>query len=332
MGKLGEILPLRGHGTLRVHLENAAIRAGEELIGSVQLNVSQPIEVQSLGVAIDGKERIQWEEANQADGTKNRNEQILLTDETTLLVPPGNSPAMTLPQGNYNYPFKFLLPENLAASFEYRSREVKGLDIVYVDVEYNLTVKLSLQGELKTDIKWSVPFVIEHPFDTASRGRSVSLSTSEVVRSMGIFKKGTCSVRMDMENDVLDAETPIQVRAGIDNAFRESARGIHLTLYEDVWIDRKTRGGAKVRQSSRVICTRSFDPIELRREATPKLVLPVLPNNIYHAEPMLPSLKSHFIHALSYRVVLEIPLSSTSKATVAAPVTVVRKPRVAAFF
>ncbi|TMW58599.1 hypothetical protein Poli38472_010158 [Pythium oligandrum] len=325
MGKLGEVLPLGDHGSLHVTLEQTTVQCGGSLTGAVHLNVTKPLDVKLLGVEIDGKERIQWEESSHDGIRKHIKEHTFLNETVTLVSSPSVTSSLTIEQGNYTHPFTFQVPTALTPTLAYKSWQVEGLESVHVYVEYSLTVKFALSGPLNTTVKWSVPFTVEPEAASgpaAVQSKGVSASTSQSVRSMGIINRGTCHVRMELDSEIQDATSPIQVRVIIENASKQSLKLVDLKLYEDAYIT----GTNEPHRSSRVVCARRFDRPSIKDEPMLKLSLPVLPNDLYQYQPILPTMATHFIPSLGYRVVVECSLASSSKTKVSAPIRIVRRP------
>ncbi|TMW58597.1 hypothetical protein Poli38472_010156 [Pythium oligandrum] len=325
MGKTGEVFPLAGYGTLRVDLEQTTIKDGETLAGVVRLDLTEAIDVLALSLDVFGKERLQWEDSVQGKQIKDH---PILSGAIPLLLPPLKDPSAILSSGHHEFPFTFQLLVDLAPSFAYKTWRVEDLENVHVYVEYTITVKLMLTGPQEAELFWSVPFVVEASecVDPEFEGKPMTVSTTQSVRSLGVIKTGKCFLRMDLDNDTQDAMSPVQVRVTIDNASRQALKTIHLNLYEDVSIDRHFSGENHHSESSRLVCTRRFDPSTFQSDSAVTLVLPTTPNDLYQFKPVLPTMRTHFIQSLSYRVAVECSMSSGGHAELWAPIRVIRPP------
>ncbi|TMW58600.1 hypothetical protein Poli38472_010159 [Pythium oligandrum] len=323
MGKHGDILPLQGHGAVCVCLDNTTVQAGGSVNGLVQLAVTKAIDVTALDVEFSGNEHLKWDENAERCSKTHR----IHSNKATLLTPPSPASVLTLAPGNYSYPFVFQLPNNLTPSFAFKSWCVDDIKNVQVMVDYEISLNLGLEGDLKANVKWSVPLNLEAPassYAPSMETKPLTASTTQVVRPMGLFSRGKCDVTLEMEKDVHDTKSPIPVRVTVENASKQSLQAIHLVLYEDVTIDRYLAGKNRLCQTSRVVCARRFNHKEIKSNGALSLALPLLANDLYRLKPLQPTMRSHFIHSLSYRIGVECALTASGRAKVSAPVRIIQ--------
>ncbi|TMW58574.1 hypothetical protein Poli38472_010133 [Pythium oligandrum] len=327
MGRIARKLKIGVRGSLDVEIEQTSVLPGETITGTVRLNVDKPIVAQGLSVVFTGRERLRWDELNDEPGYPH-DEKYELHDEKIILINPlttGNE-TLALEPGSLEYSFAFDLPESLPESFTYRSNRIKGMDRVRIAVEYDVTAILLVEGFLKADLECVVPIEVQSiSSPSIPHGDTVTAFKKDETRLLGFIKQSTCDVNLSVKSNVLDARSMVVANVDIAHSSKQDVKSLLLSLVEDIEVDRKCF--KHNRSGSRVVCCRLFDRKTLEGMITDPasdytLHLPITPNGIYEFEPLLPSMRSHFIISLKYRVVLKCKFPMGRSVEVDAPVTV----------
>ncbi|TMW58573.1 hypothetical protein Poli38472_010132 [Pythium oligandrum] len=328
MGRITQKLKVGVRGSLDVVIEKTSVSPGGTLSGLVRLHADKPIVTHGLDVVFAGRERLEWDELNDDPGHPHNEKSVVHEDKMALLDSPGTgNTARTLEAGVHEYPFTFQIPQRLPESFTYTAKRIQGMDRVFIAVVYDVTASLLVDGFLKADLECIVPIEVRADSPQIHHCESFTTFKSDETKLLGIIKKGACDVILNVRANVLDATSTIVAHVDVSHSSNRELKSLKLSLVEDIEIDRKCY--KTIRTGSRVLCSRFFEKRTLEAMATDTissfaLELPVTPNDVYGVEPLLPSMNSHFIVSLRYRVVLECKFPLSRRIEVDAPVTFVR--------
>ncbi|TMW58575.1 hypothetical protein Poli38472_010134 [Pythium oligandrum] len=330
MNRIARKLKIGVRGSLDVEIEQTSVLPGGIVTGTVRLNVDKPIETQGLSVVFAGRERLRWDRLNKTDSGSPRDETFALHEEKIILINPWTtgSETLALNPGSLECSFAFELPDSLPESFTYRSNRIKGMDRVCIAIDYDVTASLLVDGFLKADLECVEPIEMRSlSVPPIPNGDPVTAFKKDENRLLGFIKQGACDVNMNINSDVLDATSTIVANVDIAHSSKRELQSLRLSLVEDIEVDRER--SKHIKSGSRVICSRLYEEKTLEAVTIDPawdyiLHLPVTPNDVYEFEPLLPSMSSHFIVSLKYRVVLECKFPMGRSVEVDAPVTVSR--------
>lgn len=114
--------------TIALQKPNAIYFSGEQLIGTVNIRVSERLKINSVKMQINGSARVHWSESHGSG--KNRTtrhysaHEHYLSFNVIFLAKQPNS-DLYLESGDYSYPFNIVLPPNLPTSFEHQFGRVR---------------------------------------------------------------------------------------------------------------------------------------------------------------------------------------------------------------
>ncbi|TMW58592.1 hypothetical protein Poli38472_010151 [Pythium oligandrum] len=330
MGHFSQKLKIGGQGSLDVSLDKTVFKPGDIVSGHAHLVVDQPITTRGLTVTISGWERLVWEKTDNHGNNPFKETLDILNDKVVLLdaldSPDGK---MSLEACTRELPFSFKLPAEIPESFEYKCQRVRGMEGVRAHIEYSVTATLLVDGSLNADLKCVIPIVVEPSAPKNLRSQPVTVSNHDTVKYCGLFKQGGIYTEVTINSNVLETNSIIIAKVAVKNWSKRELESLRLCLVEDICIDRHRKRFNRKKSNSRDVCSRVYDKRTLESmksdsNAAYELHLPVALNDAFQSGPLLPSMKSHFIVSLGYRVVLESKFNRGRRTKVDMPVTVAR--------
>ncbi|TMW58624.1 hypothetical protein Poli38472_010183 [Pythium oligandrum] len=293
------------------------IHPGDLLLGKVQVQVNKPLNDATLVVQVSGEERIDWELHFDNVPYRFHAEHEHIDEKVELVT--GHS----FDAGVSVYPFEFQLSRKLLNSFEYSGGRAASFGNVQTRLKYMVEAVL----ETKTGDKFMriqpftmLPLVVKPPTSSP-----VSFSVSKELRTLGLFKRGQCSVEATLNGDLFDSSSMIEARVAIDNASTKTLKSVRLVLYEDLRIERHiAKSPAMLREGYRPVCRRMYDGEAISNVSKGQpmtLRLPITPNDISLFKPLVPTMQSYYI-AVGYHVTVECGLSGGTWVVAEAPITI----------
>jgi hypothetical protein len=208
---------------------------------------------------------------------------------------------------------------------------VQDLQAVRVSVQYEVEAILSVPRGRGSDVDARTSFRIEPLPMAVPFGRRVEVIKEEGIKFMGLFNRGTCSVALSIDTDVLDSSSTIEARVTLDLQTPLALKCVSLVLYEKAGVDRHHQIFPGKTIGTRQVCCRRLDKaaVNLPSNGTTgstelTIQLPLSPNEISDTDPLNPTMTSFFVD-ISYRVDLEVKFPMVPRITVGVPVTVIRK-------
>ena len=128
---------------------------GETIVGNIIVRLDSAINCKKVEVKFKGKSYVRWTTGSGDDKKTHWNVEEYFKDNFTLAAPAPQENLLSLPPGDFSYPFHFQLPSNLPASVE-----THGLATGYV--RYYMKIKIDVDSwRLKSDIEEKIPFKVE---------------------------------------------------------------------------------------------------------------------------------------------------------------------------
>ncbi|TMW58559.1 hypothetical protein Poli38472_010118 [Pythium oligandrum] len=308
---------------VHVHVEQPTLLPGDTVTGVVTLEVLQAIDVQELLITLEGKEHLKWEETSGDSSSTYHRYHDLFSLATRCQV------HATLIPGETSYPFSFQLPHGIPASFEYKNPGVRLLDWVEVRTEYKVTAEVTRNGRLTWSLTGSADLTVQPTAESLRvflDSKPASALASQIVRAMGLFKRGQCHARVDLRSDVIPLGSEIKLTAFVDNDSAQKIKDVRVILYEDCVIDQEPTSGKRIERGTRRVIERKMPPEHVNGIVNGKPIALTLP--LSEVDKMSPNMSSHFIQSLSYRLAVEVSLSLSSRVKVDVPIRVVHKDHV----
>ncbi|PVD21253.1 hypothetical protein C0Q70_19424 [Pomacea canaliculata] len=118
---------------IRFDNEDAVFSAGQNVTGSVVLEISKPTHIFNITIRFEGQAKSSWEVSG-GDSNKNyRAYETYIDDSITLYSSDGQGPDVKHPAGHHIYPFSMSLPTSVPSSFEGRRGYVRYQCMAFVD-------------------------------------------------------------------------------------------------------------------------------------------------------------------------------------------------------
>ncbi|TMW58593.1 hypothetical protein Poli38472_010152 [Pythium oligandrum] len=307
---------------------NGPLRSPRD-VRCVRLVVERPITTRGLIATLSGRERLYWEHKDN-HGRHPHSMSLELLDEKVMLIDPkaNGDDKVSLDCCTCEFNVEFQIPKKLPAMFEYKCRRIKCMERVRVYIEYLVTATLLVDGFLKANLECTIPIVIDSSVPPVElTGKRVTVIDDNEVKLFGFVKQGAVATTVSINSNVLDANATIFAIVNIDNSSKRELESLRLCLVEDICVNRHQKRFNRTRASYRDVCCRLFDKNTLDSMTSDsssvyELQLPVTPNDIYQFGPLPPTMRSHFIVSLSYRVVLECKFHLSRRIKIDIPVTV----------
>lgn len=182
------------YGNLSIQVEQPKYYSGQQVNGWIYLNLFKPFPTGSMEVMITGKEKTKYVTVTTHNSTHNNNAFVTANQKQVSVhkdkreffgfhyqiqsVVPNQFPA-----GQYSYPFTFLLPQNLASTFDYSWME-EGYHC-HAKIEYKLKAVLKNDQKKKLLMEKSPILVDRSPKEMAG---------FEQVSKYNAQVKGYCSI------------------------------------------------------------------------------------------------------------------------------------------
>ncbi|KDO28330.1 hypothetical protein SPRG_06569 [Saprolegnia parasitica CBS 223.65] len=280
---VGELLGLRGKGSIAIIVDKPHYISGEVVSGSLQVDVLEPIECNEVVVVISGKEKVHWSETHDVGSGDDRrsvtrtfssshrflNQAIVLYSAQHHISP-----------GQYIYPFQYQLPIGLPGTFDNQCHD--GVD---ARVQYSIKGRLRVDGFFSRDVKRRQTFIVY-----AQLAGYVAPSVAEktqVVRFLCCFRQGTCYLRVGMDKNMYTPGDVPMILCDIRNESAKDVRRMRCELVRivDVMADRKHRTLQKT------ICGATFPGVA----AGAQLSQPQPFQLLSHGEALYPSTRGNLV-------------------------------------
>jgi hypothetical protein len=193
-------------------------QAGEALTGKVIVYVKKPIRGDRVMLTIFGKEKVVVRTGGGDHKRTFRSERLLFTVSLPLRQ---YSRSEVMQPGSYTFPFSVQLPASLPSSTTYpESNRRNGLRIQYK--------MLGSIGKLHTK---QYLYIQSAPLPSEKVPAMVR-PTSFNLNSMGLFKKGTCTVGASVEDSQVGRGNVLRIHLACINDSTETIRRVELKFVE----------------------------------------------------------------------------------------------------
>ncbi|KAH7489192.1 hypothetical protein KRP22_011405 [Phytophthora ramorum] len=302
---------------VRVKLNRRKYMAGDLVQGKVFLRLNHRVQSSDFAVHLEGREHISWQEhsasvGNPGSAPRRRHNKDVLTEKIKILE------ATTIYQpGDYEFPFKFSLPDSLPSSFQIEDRHLVEMGNIESSIAYKVRATVRLDGALNPFMEDSRSFIVRRP-PPASPMRPIERSTLEKVRVFRVLSRGTCTLSASLDHDEIPAGDTVTVFTSIRNQSSKDVAGISVRLVEDLAVDVPFR---TKKRGSTVLCRRDFPGVRARRQAERALTLSLVTETPWGLEPINPTMACNFIQC-KYRLIITCTFRLCSSVKVEFPVKV----------
>lgn len=239
-------------GGLIIDLDKSYYYPGEIIHGKIYLDILQDFETSGIELEIEVEEYTSFNELKKIKNTQNKSQikkregKKTLYNNTQCVFKPDNN---LLQQGQYIYPFTFMLPLNMPGSFEYYDNE----NVAYV--KYIVEVRaVSLSTK---HIRNTILLVVRQPpqfFQYPTK-----LSDTKTISSCCCLDKGASTLNISFEKNYYCPDEKVNVICELDNTKCSlTGKCIKLVLFQSITIaDKKNR----VKVLSRKIVENRFESV-----------------------------------------------------------------------
>lgn len=155
--------------------------------------------------------------------------------------------------GKYMYPFEYQLPPELPGVFKLEHFSEGGVENLSAKIKYKFKATLDVGGFFSTDLKAECNLVVHERLFQAIQASEDS--TTQDVRFLCCFNKGTCSLAVAMDKNVYLPGETANIQCHIQNGSTVNVDRMRCILFQDVTVLLKHHGR---RTFTRQICTRDF--------------------------------------------------------------------------
>ncbi|TMW65699.1 hypothetical protein Poli38472_008341 [Pythium oligandrum] len=141
----------------------------------------------------------------------------------------------TLEPGLHSYPFQFHLPATAPNTFELKNDYMQNLTSFNASVKYKFMATLEVDGFLTKDLKETIEVAVQQQ-QRPEAVEPVRDSTILNVKSMGLFKKGTCELAAATDKNVYRAGETAQIQCEIKNHSKVGISAMRCRLYLDITV------------------------------------------------------------------------------------------------
>ncbi|KAF1791845.1 Immunoglobulin E-set [Phytophthora cactorum] len=305
MGKMAKALGLGVKGSLTVALDRSHYLAGDLLIGSVVLSVTEPLDFTSLVVRICGKELLTWTEGGGQAAAVYLREHLHLDEEIIL-----SAEQQSYQPGEYVYPICFQLADTLPNSFHISGCDAGVMSRIDASLSYSATAVMTAK---KT-------FVVQQP-PIGQPVRSLENSASGEIHMLRLMKKGTCSVSAQLPSNVHVAGDVLLAQTRVHNDTSKDMKKLSMMLFEDVTVDLGMSNQKS--EGSTCVSRRDFPGVQAEKTFEQVLDLPLV-TKTSPSRPVSAAIESHFL-TTKYRLVIKCQFRLCRSVSVDFPVEILRK-------
>eukprot|EP00736_Rhodelphis_marinus_P000326 Rmarinus@m.11362 len=246
---LGKNLGVGNKAKIRLRLDRVAYRPGDQVSGTVYLDVFDRIDIDDVVLKYSGIEKVLFK-----DSDLHRDHQELFSEKVSLQRCGG------LAKGKYEYPFKFQLPSNLPMSLHhpYTQKEAEVLYKVKATVARILNKKTAIELKqglteglaLASDLKDVQPIYVITPAPTNTE-RLSSNTTLEVTSCA--FSQGDVCMSVDIEKNHFVPGDTIRGNITVQNNSEQVVKFVALSLYRVVRF--QMSGGFRSTEHKALVCS-----------------------------------------------------------------------------
>ncbi|KAL3657603.1 hypothetical protein V7S43_017570 [Phytophthora oleae] len=192
--------------------------------------------------------------------------------------------------GEYEFPFRFNLPESLPSTFHVKDRELAEMGRMTSSITYRVHAVMHRWSSQSVPRRCSG--VCCSTAATKSSNAAPRATSSEKTRSFRVFSRGTCTLSASIDHDE---------RPG-DGLYEHSSKdmSMEVRLVEELAVDVPFR---TQKRGATVLCQRHFPGVRAKRQADRALTLNLVSSPPWGFEPINPTMMCNFIK-WKYRLIV----------------------------
>jgi len=215
-------------GGIHVQLEKGIYKGGEQVTGTVFLQLQEPSPSGAIVLGFQGTEYTRWKERRTRGTGKNRRtyyvtrsaKAVLCNYRFTLYQFPGEVPSQGI-----TIPFSFVLPQNLPGSFNLSYFNTHAEISYSVGAEFTNIEQKGISNFSRLKLYQEIQ----------SLGQAESVSKSAKLLTWCCLNKGTCSIRADYPQSSYTPAETAAVNVTLDNSESKIAvNSISMKLFKTI--------------------------------------------------------------------------------------------------
>jgi len=227
-------------GDIDVQLDLPSYFIGDTVTGCVHVNLTKPKTVKGLVLKVWGAEKCDWKEGKKLVHAK----EYIYETEVELMQP------QVLEGKVYQLPFSFKLPTNAPGSFEFKEHWPKRYRC---SVRYKVKAVLEVEGTFSSNVE-SLPLQLQVlKAATEVPSTLVYKAVEKEVKTVGMFKKGSVVVSVDVNADSFTVSDTIKVGVKVENHSSKDVEEVRCNLRQCITGEVSTFLGPKKNTTKRCV-------------------------------------------------------------------------------
>ncbi|KAL3665586.1 hypothetical protein V7S43_009620 [Phytophthora oleae] len=317
MGKLAKAFGLDKKGKIGLTVSKPAYIAGELVVGTIYVDIHEPIECDALVLKASGAEKVEFTHVRHEfkDGEFTQHRDRIHRDKTffkqriVIFFLQGQRYA----PGRYMYPFEFQLPTELPGAFKISGYSDGDIEDLTAKIKYKFKATLDVGGFFASDLKADCDLVVhERNFKALVASED---SITQDVKFLCCFSRGYCDLAVAMDKSVYFAGETAHIQCNINNRSSVEISAMRCKLYQDVSV--KISGHS--RTFTKLMCENAFPGVAAGSTLAQPQSLTLVPNHTGHLQP---STKGELI-ACVYRIDVECDIPWCPDVCLHLPVSII---------
>ncbi|KAH7463954.1 hypothetical protein PRIC2_005931 [Phytophthora ramorum] len=301
MGKLGRAFGLGKKGKIGLTVSKPSYIAGELVVGTIYVDIHEPIECDALVLKVVGKEKVEFTHVRHEtrDGeTTTRRDKVELdkgffNQRLVIFATAGQNYA----QGRYTYPFEYQLPAELPGAFKITNYSQGDVEDLSAKIKYKFKATLDVGGFFASDLKADCDLVVhERNFKELVPSED---STTQDVKFLCCFSRGKCELAVAMDKSVYFPGETAQIQCSVNNGSTVEITAMRCKLYQDITV--QLAKGGSFRTFTKQMCENQFPGVPPGSSLAQAQPLTLVPTSSGFLQP---STKGELI-ACAYRIDVE---------------------------
>jgi len=235
----------KGNG-IYVQLDTPTVQPGDPVSGVVHLQIASAVQMTGIELKVTGLERTYWREVRREDRSRSRGDgtEERYTEEIPVsryekreffkVRIPVYSLNQTIAQGQYSFPFRFVMPQGLPGTFVVEGSRGFGHHERCGDQAYDAACLYKIKatcGEVGRLGTWPLKHTVM--LNLVERPPPIMQVVSEAtahVRICCCFNRGTVHIKMRAEKNSYAPGEVIRVLADFENRSKSVVRHVDLTV------------------------------------------------------------------------------------------------------
>ncbi|KAG7376741.1 hypothetical protein PHYPSEUDO_012799 [Phytophthora pseudosyringae] len=291
--------------------------AGELVVGTIYVDVYEPIECDALELRVSGKEKVELTHIrpgfNDGGSTEHRHrvhrEKRFFKQKLVMFATQGQSYT----PGCYTYPFEFQLPAELPGAFKISGYSDGDIADLSAKITYKFKATLDVGGFFASDLKAACDLVVHERHSKALVGSEDSITQD--VKFLCCFSRGSCDLAVAMDKSVYCPGETARIQCNINNRSSVGITAMRCKLYQDVTVEI----GGEYRTFTKLMCENVFPGVAPSSTLAQLQPLALVPD---HSGFLQPSAKGELI-VCAYHIDVECDIPWCPDVCLHLPVSII---------